>query len=365
MEKLNSILLQMATQSTRNQREKAAFQPPGGGAPPMDPAAAGGTPPMDPMAAAGGMPPPAPGGMPPPAPGGMPPAPGMDPMAAMGGAPAQQKMKPEQMMQMLDFRLYNLQQQITALLNKLGVEVPAGALVTPPGSPTPVAEAAVPGGPQDPSMQPGAAQGGESAISPIEPMQGASPELAAGGAKAAGWNDYRIIAEPESLPSSFMRKAELTEFLKEANSQAPVGYKVLLIKASEGSKADISSTGGDVDEEGPSVSPPNKSLNVAGAPATTPSLRPHPGSTAGGSKDPKSETDGSMPEPKSAAQKFGEAVASDSLPLRSVGYPVENDVPQEKTSNLWGDAKTSTRASAVAALFRSRTQAGSHADNHS
>jgi hypothetical protein len=172
--------------------------PGGGGAPPMDPATmGGGAPPMDPAAMGGGMPPQ----------GGAPAAPPMDP-SMMGGAmpgmmpgmpgQAPQKMKPEQMMQMLDFRLYNMQQQMTALMNHLQVSVAPGALVTPPGSPTPVAEAALPGGPQDPGAAAGggdpaaAGGGGGSAIGGIEPIQGASPELAAagggGGEKAAGWS---------------------------------------------------------------------------------------------------------------------------------------------------------------------------------
>lgn len=199
---INPSLLAMAEHRVWQQYKQAAVP---AGAPPMDPAAAGGggMPPMDP-AMMGGAPPPA-GGMPP---GGAPPmdpammggAPPMAPPAApmpgmpmdpmMGGQAAPQKLKPEQMMQMLDFRLYNMQQQLTAMMNSMGISVPAGALVTPPGSPTPVAEAAVPGGPQDPGAgQPpaggagSAGGGGASAIAPIDPMQGASPELAAGGAE--------------------------------------------------------------------------------------------------------------------------------------------------------------------------------------
>ena len=118
----------------------------------------------------------------------------MDPAAAAGG---QQKMKPEQMMQMLDFRLYNLQQQLTAMMNAMDIALPPGALVTPPGSPTPVAEAAVPGGPQDPATQDpggGGGGGGGSAINPIEPMQGAAPELAAGGG-----GEQKIASTDQSL----------------------------------------------------------------------------------------------------------------------------------------------------------------------
>lgn len=153
----------------------------------------GGAPPMgDPNAAA----------QPAPMPGGMPNLGMFDPsggaaamgQAGMGGgmpSAGPQKLKPEQMMQMLDFRLYNMQQQLTAIMNSMGVQLPPGALVLPPGSAVaPPAEAALPGGPQDPTTQGGApaggqAPGGDSAIQPIQPMQGASPELAAGGQEKA------------------------------------------------------------------------------------------------------------------------------------------------------------------------------------
>ena len=175
----------------------------GGGAPPMDPAMAGGAgaiPPVDPAVASAG------GGAPMPmdpamaAAGGAP----MDPAAAAGGAPATApKMKPEQMMQMLDFRLYNLQQQLTAIMNAMGIELDPGALITPPGSPTPVAEAAVPGGPQDPGakMQPGGAEGGDpSAIQPIQPIQGAHPD---GGAEKAG-----EATEPETVSDALEKMSQ-------------------------------------------------------------------------------------------------------------------------------------------------------------
>lgn len=194
---LNKILIELAQHRLQKDAglEKSAVVPAGGGgAPPMDPAMAGGAPPMDPAMA--GMAPPMPGAPMPGAPMPGAPMPGapMDP--SMGGAappvdpatgaPAPPKMKPEQMMQMLDFRLYNMQQQITAIMNALQVSVPPGALVTPPGSPTPVAEAAVPGGPQDPTQAPGGEEGGgQSSIPAIEPIQGASPELAMGGQKSA------------------------------------------------------------------------------------------------------------------------------------------------------------------------------------
>ncbi len=130
---------------------------------------------------------------------------GMDPSGAMGGmmggggmpqqGAAPQKIKPEQWMQQLDYRLYNMQQLMTALCNQMQVQIPPGALVMPPGTPmAPPMESALPGGPADPMQMQGGAGGaggaGGSAIGAIEPMQGASPELAqaggAGGAPAGG-----------------------------------------------------------------------------------------------------------------------------------------------------------------------------------
>lgn len=222
---LNPALLKLAQHRVwRDTRTKTAATPPMGG----DPSMGGGMPPggggMDPSMMGGGMPPG--GGMDPSmmgggmgaapatpaapaAPAGMPgqPNPAMavqDPAAQMAGGMPPQKLKPEQMMQMLDFRLYNMQQQITAMMNAQGIQLPPGALVTPPGSPTPVAEAAVPGGPNDPGPQAGAGGGGDpsggagggSAINPISPIQGASPDLASGGggdpsggAKTASFRD--------------------------------------------------------------------------------------------------------------------------------------------------------------------------------
>jgi hypothetical protein len=124
---------------------------------------------------------------------------GMDPSGAMGGmmgggmpqqGAAPQKIKPEQWMQQLDYRLYNMQQLMTALCNQMQVQIPPGALVMPPGTPmAPPMESALPGGPADPMQMQGGqgGAGGGSAIGAIEPMQGASPELAqAGGGAGAG-----------------------------------------------------------------------------------------------------------------------------------------------------------------------------------
>lgn len=278
----------------------------------MDPAMAGGAPPMDP-AMAGGAPP----GAAPPMPGAPPAAPGAAPgaMPGMGVDPATgapQKMKPEQMMQMLDFRLYNLQMQLTAIMNAMNVELPPGALVTPPGSPVPVAEAAVPGGPQDPTQGMGAGGGGgNSAISPIEPMQGASPELAMGG---GGEKAGRAQSSDDS-------------------------FAALIEKMAEG-KADTRSTGGDVDEEGPRHSSAPQKL-----PGPHPGVRPATQNiSAGGSKDPLSRTEASdgMGAVNKAAS-FG-ADLGQRDPSR-VGTPFETFQRHEPATN----------AAAVAAMLRRRT----------
>lgn len=172
-----------------------------GGAPPMDPAMMGGAPPMDP-AMMGGAPPMDPAMM-----GGAAPAPAAPAAPAANGG---QKLKPEQMMQQLSYQLYFIQQQLTALMNGLNVQLPPGALVLPPGvggPPSPVA--ALPGGPLDPSQQQsGAAQpADQSAIQPIEPMQAAMPQKQA-------------------------FDADTQTFLDEAQANAPVGYRVMLVKES-------------------------------------------------------------------------------------------------------------------------------------
>lgn len=173
--------------------EKSAVVPPGGG---MDPAAMaqGAVPPADPMqaamgaappagdpAAAGAAPPAAPGMMDPTQMGGLPPTPPAPPAAA--GAPAGQKLKPEQMMQMLDYRLYNMQQQLTAIMNAMGVQVAPESLVLPPGTTgAPPAETALPGGPMAPPP-PAAPAGGDPAA------MGGDPAAMGGAPKTANWWD--------------------------------------------------------------------------------------------------------------------------------------------------------------------------------
>jgi hypothetical protein len=154
MKTVNSELLRMA----RTQFNKKAIAPPGGAAP-ADPAAMSADPAaamaMDPnmMAAVQAAPMDmAAGGQPAPAP-----APAADP-AAGGGAAPQQKLKPEQMMQMIDYRMYNMQQQLTAIMNAMGVQLPPESIVLPPGSTSaPSPETALPGGQGAPTAPPPAA----------------------------------------------------------------------------------------------------------------------------------------------------------------------------------------------------------------
>lgn len=227
----------------------AAVPPPGmdpamaGGAPPMDPAmAGGGMPPMDPAMMGGAMPGAAPpmdpamagGAMPPAAPGAVPGAPGAVPGAAPAapGAPQPgQKMKPEQYMQMLDVRLYNLQQQVTALLNAQGVKLDPAVLIPPPGSPMGIpAEAAIQGGPSDPAQHQsngGGGGGGNSAIGAIEPIQGASPEMASG-EKMASFSDLleKLAAttpssDPKPLRGAHPGKRPTTQNISAGGSKDP------------------------------------------------------------------------------------------------------------------------------------------------
>jgi hypothetical protein len=83
------------------------------------------------------------------------------------------------MMQMLDYRLYNMQQQLTAIMNSLGVSVPPESLVLPPGTTgAPPAEAALPGGPMAPPPAP--APGGAPAGPDGGAYMGADPAMTGG-----------------------------------------------------------------------------------------------------------------------------------------------------------------------------------------
>lgn len=160
----------------------------------MDPAAMGmGPPPIDPTAA----PPPAGpmGGAPAGPPPGAAPVPAQAPPSVSAGG-AGKKMKPEEIS--MSYRMYNIQVQLTAILNALGVKIPPEALLTPPGPDgVPIPEQAAPGAgsPVDlatqqqsqaaPPADPGAGQQA-SAIQPIEPIQGAVPS----GEKVASATDF-------------------------------------------------------------------------------------------------------------------------------------------------------------------------------
>ncbi len=201
---VNPELLSLAT---RTLLVKSAVVPPQGPVPndmgmmpPATPAqaAGGAAPPSDPAAAAGAAPSAVPPGMTDPAMlGALPPA---QPAPAAPAA-GQQKLKPEQMMQMLDYRLYNMQQQLTAIMNAMGVQVAPESLVLPPGTAgAPPAETALPGGPMaPPPADPNAAAGGM----PPE-AAGMMPPDAAGmmppeAAKAAEWWTPAPAPQPVDL----------------------------------------------------------------------------------------------------------------------------------------------------------------------
>lgn len=204
-----------------------------GGAPPaaapMDPSAMGGAPPMDPaaMGAAAPAAPVAPAA----------PAAPASPTQAANGAGA--KLKPEQMMNMLDYRLYNMQQQLTAIMNALGVQVPPESLVLPPGSPgAPPAESALPGGPMappPPQQDPNAPPGPQPPGGPLPPGGPGGDPSAMGGAppdagKAANWwaraEDYNkaasYIGRPvdRSVSSLPVDLNEPTDMQTKANAMA-------------------------------------------------------------------------------------------------------------------------------------------------
>lgn len=182
---MNETLLKLAQHRvwadmahTAQSQYKQAVVPPGGdpaaaGGAPMDPAAMGGAP-MDP--AMGGVAPP---GMAPP-PAGIPASPmpvptdpaamaGMAQQPAPAPAPAPVKQKAEDWLPKLDTRLYNLQQQLSAIMNSLGVNLPTDSIILPPGAANPPMEAALP--------QPGAAQqGGQAGGQPPAGDPAAQPE---------------------------------------------------------------------------------------------------------------------------------------------------------------------------------------------
>lgn len=176
--------------------QKSAFVPPtdpSAGMPPGgDPSAMQGQPGMDPSMGQGGMPPGMPpgGGVAPTDPAAMQPAP--PPQAPPGMAPAAPQAAPQQQAAggkpkfdplALDYRIYNLQQLVTAIANSMNVTIPPGALIMPPGSAgAPPAEAALPGGPGDPGLQQQQQQPQQGGIQPMPSAgdaQGMMPKTAA------------------------------------------------------------------------------------------------------------------------------------------------------------------------------------------
>lgn len=175
--------------------------------------------PVDPATAAMGAAPPAPaqdptGAAAAAAPPAAAPAP-MPPATPQGGVPGQQKLKPEQMMQMLDYRLYNMQQQLTAIMNAMGVQVPPESLVLPPGTTgAPPAETALPGGPMaPPPPDPNAPAGPQPPGSPMPPggpMDPSQPPMDPSAGKMAHWWDRplaRFAEQNPNLPTETQLKA--------------------------------------------------------------------------------------------------------------------------------------------------------------
>ena len=125
---INPVLLDVAKWAAVGKQEKRGFVPPGGGMPPMDPAAMGGAPPMGPPP--GGAPPmdPMMGGAPPMGPPpGAPPALPADPAAAAAPpAPAggSKKIDPA----FLYMEMSRVRKLLTALFQNLDMQLPADVL---------------------------------------------------------------------------------------------------------------------------------------------------------------------------------------------------------------------------------------------
>ena len=110
---INPVLLDVAKWAAVGKQEKRGFVPPGGGMPPMDPAAMGGAPPM-------GPPPGAPPMGPPPA------APPADPAAAAPAPPAggSKKIDPA----FLYMEMSRVRKLLTALFQNLDMQLPPDVL---------------------------------------------------------------------------------------------------------------------------------------------------------------------------------------------------------------------------------------------
>ena len=110
-------------------------------------------------------------------------------------------------MQMLDYRLYNMQQQLTAIMNAMGVQVPPESLVLPPGTTgAPPAETALPGGPmapppQDPSA-PNTPQPPGGPMPPGGPVDPSQPPMDPNAAKQANWWDKPLAQFASQNPDA-------------------------------------------------------------------------------------------------------------------------------------------------------------------
>lgn len=223
---MNPVLLQLAQSRVwgdmaKTAQYKQAVVPAGG--PPQDPAMGGGAPP--PGMAPPGMPmDPAMGGVAPPGMAGPPPGmPPVDPNAGMAPpmqdpnataqqaapAPAPVKQKAEDWLPKLDTRLYNLQQQLAAIMNNLGVQLPTDAIILPPGTSTPPMEAAFP--------QPGDAQ----------PPQG---DPAAAGAPPAQ-EQFADLAPIEGMGKTSASHRPVAEILKAGRASDSAAALSMLTKA--------------------------------------------------------------------------------------------------------------------------------------
>lgn len=225
---VNPELLKMALEKIAVVPSDAAMMAGGAGdAPPMggqapDPSqlgVQGAAQPVDPATAAMGAAPPA-GVDPSQDPTGaaamaQPPAPAPAPAPAPTAQPQGQKLKPEQMMQMLDYRLYNMQQQLTAIMNAMGVQVDPASLVLPPGTTgAPPAETALPGGPMapPPPQDPNAAGGPVPPGGPLPPggpMDPSQPPADPNAAKQAWWAApvEKFVAQNADEPTPTQLKA--------------------------------------------------------------------------------------------------------------------------------------------------------------
>lgn len=123
-------------------------------------------------------------------------------------------------MQMLDYRLYNMQQQLTAIMNALGVQVAPESLVLPPGTTgAPPAESALPGGPMAPPAAPPSAPAGPQP--PGGPMPPGAPPADPTAGKQANWWDRvsaHTIAQANNASADNVVKIDLQAKVGAANA---------------------------------------------------------------------------------------------------------------------------------------------------